>query len=149
MPLSDHYQNPNLVNGSPPPEKALEKVVRSKSAAEIQEWLISHLATSLELDPKTIDVQQDFMEYGLNSIEMVNISGELEEYLRCRLDPTLILNHPNIQVLSDFLAEFTTALPGDRPKTAQEAQQILANIDEMSDEDVDKLLNTMLEDANE
>jgi acyl carrier protein len=149
MPLSDHYQNLNLVNGSQPPEKALEKVVRSKSAAEIQEWLISHLATSFELDPHSIDVQQDFMEYGLNSIEMVNISGELEEYLGCRLDPTLILNHPNIQVLSDFLAEFTAALPGDRPKTAQEAQQILANIDEMSDEDVDKLLNTMLENANE
>ncbi len=147
MPLINQNQNQERDQASKTFDNDPESINESINALKIKNWLVFHLSTSLELDPQSINVDQDFTEYGLNSIEMVNISGELEEYLGCRLDPTLVLDYPNIQALSDYLAN--DAMLSSRPQPAQSAQEMLANLDEMSDEDVDKLLNTMLTDDND
>ena len=70
----------------------------------IESWLIDKVAELLELKPYEIDIQQDFSEYGLESVEAVNLSGELETYLECRLSPTLLWDYPNIETLAEYLA---------------------------------------------
>ena len=112
----------------------------------IQAWLVDHLAALLECKPEEINVQTDFTDYGLNSIEVVNISGELETFLGQRLDPMLVLEYPNIQVLSEYLGQSNaqvTRSTGTANSTAT-PQQLLDNLDQMSDEEVDGLLNSML-----
>ncbi|MBE9045282.1 aminotransferase class I/II-fold pyridoxal phosphate-dependent enzyme [Pleurocapsales cyanobacterium LEGE 10410] len=75
------------------------------SASEtIQGWLIDKLAEILEIEPNQIDVGQDFEEYGLESAEAINLSGDLEEYLGCRLPPTLLWDYQNIADLAQYLA---------------------------------------------
>ncbi|MCM1984982.1 acyl carrier protein [Lyngbya confervoides] len=125
-------------------ETLQEKSKEAKKYHEIQSWLVAHLAHSLDLDPDMVNIHQDFTDYGLSSVEMVNISGDLEEYLNCRLDPMLVLERPNIHALSDYLANSTSAKVSDRASFHPEAQQLLAELDTMSDEEVDQLLNTML-----
>ncbi|MEM7593647.1 MAG: aminotransferase class I/II-fold pyridoxal phosphate-dependent enzyme [Cyanobacteria bacterium P01_A01_bin.83] len=70
----------------------------------IQGWLIDKFAEVLEIEPNQIDVSQDFDEYGLESAEAINLSGDLEDYLGCRLPPTLLWDYQNIEALAIYLA---------------------------------------------
>ncbi|MEY2833484.1 MAG: hypothetical protein RLZZ574_2743 [Cyanobacteriota bacterium] len=74
-------------------------------AEAIQGWLIDKLAEVLEIEPNQIDVGQDFEEYGLESAEAINLSGDLEDYLSCRLPPTLLWDYQNIETLAQYLAK--------------------------------------------
>ncbi|NJO97502.1 MAG: aminotransferase class I/II-fold pyridoxal phosphate-dependent enzyme [Pleurocapsa sp. CRU_1_2] len=74
-------------------------------AEAIQGWLIDKLAEVLEIEPNQIDVGQDFEEYGLESAEAINLSGDLEDYLNCRLPPTLLWDYQNIETLAQYLAK--------------------------------------------
>lgn len=73
-------------------------------AEAIQGWLIDKLAEVLEIEPSQIDISQDFEEYGLESAEAINLSGDLEEYLGSRLPPTLLWDYQNIEALAQYLA---------------------------------------------
>ncbi len=70
----------------------------------IEGWLIDKVAESLQIDPHEIDIRQEFSEYGLDSVEAINVSGELENYLGCRLSPTLLWDYQNIASLAEYLA---------------------------------------------
>ncbi|MEL6578170.1 MAG: aminotransferase class I/II-fold pyridoxal phosphate-dependent enzyme [Cyanobacteria bacterium J06621_12] len=76
----------------------------ASKAEAIQGWLIDKLAEVLEIEPNQIDVGQDFEEYGLESAEAINLSGDLEDYLDCRLPPTLLWDYQNIEALAQYLA---------------------------------------------
>lgn len=120
----------------------------SSNQEVISNWLIATLAKRLELDPQTIDTQKDFIDYGLSSLEAVNISGDLEIFLSRRLSPTLLWEHSSIEALSTALAEEGTpdVLVGlaDEPIPVEKTEQLLAELDRMPDEDVDALLKSML-----
>jgi 8-amino-7-oxononanoate synthase len=73
-------------------------------AEAIQGWLIDKLAEILEIEPNQVDVGQNFEEYGLESAEAINLSGDLEDYLGCRLPPTLLWDYQNIEALAQYLA---------------------------------------------
>lgn len=76
-----------------------------KSERNIQNWLISEIAELLEIDPETIDIHTQFVDYGLSSREVVSLSGDLEEFLGQKLSPTLVYELPNIFALSKHLSE--------------------------------------------
>jgi acyl carrier protein len=116
----------------------------SPSVEDIQAWLSSHLAEALELEEQSIKPDKDFTEYGLDSLTMVNLSGELESFLGCRLDPTLVLSYPNIQLLSEQLAQQSQPSTLRKSAQQQEAEQMLAKVDQMSDEEVEGLLGNLL-----
>lgn len=82
----------------------LENSSSYPSREVIEGWLIDKIADSLEVKPHEIDVSQDFADYGLDSVEAINISGELENYLGCRLSPTLLWDYQNIEALAEYLA---------------------------------------------
>lgn len=73
-------------------------------ATAITSWLVAQLAERLDLPVEDIEIHKDFTEYGLNSIEAVNLSGNLENFLGRRLDPTLLWDYPNIHALALYLA---------------------------------------------
>ena len=75
----------------------------------IQGWLIDKLAELLEIEPNQIDPARDFEEYGLESAEAINLSGDLEDYLGCRLPPTLLWDYQNIESLARYLANSNSA----------------------------------------
>jgi 8-amino-7-oxononanoate synthase len=80
----------------------------------ISRWLILKLADKLGLTEDKIDTQADFTDSGLSSLEAVNLSGELEEFLGCRLSPTLLWDYPNVDALAQHLAHESRKLQGDR-----------------------------------
>lgn len=75
------------------------------SAAEIQAWIASYLAELLEIDPEEVNVSIPFDRYGLDSSVAVGMTGDLEDWLGRKLDPTLVYDYPTIESLSQHLAE--------------------------------------------
>ncbi len=75
------------------------------TATKIQAWLVSHLAEQLEINSNEIDVTIPFERYGLDSSAAVSLTGDLEEWLGCDLDPTLLYDYPTIEGLARHLAE--------------------------------------------
>ena len=98
-----------------------------KDTREIQDWLIMHIATLLNIAPETIDVRESFSAYGLSSLDALTLSGDLEEFLGRRLSPTLAYDQPNILSLAQFLAghsENITPASIEKPTTGNTSEPI-------------------------
>ncbi len=72
--------------------------------AVIQKWLITQIATVLNMAPDEIDIRQPLSSYGLDSVEAVNLTGSLEAWLDVSLSPTLVWDYPTIEQLARYLA---------------------------------------------
>jgi acyl carrier protein len=73
------------------------------TAAEIQAWMVSYLAELLEIDSDEVNVTVSFDRYGLDSSAAVGLTGDLENWLGCKLDPTLLYDYPTIEGLARHL----------------------------------------------
>ncbi|MBE9223258.1 SDR family NAD(P)-dependent oxidoreductase, partial [Cyanobacterium stanieri LEGE 03274] len=80
----------------------------NKKAIKIQKWLINNVANRLQVNPNLIDIEQPFINYGLDSVQAVQLTADLEDYLNCKLSPTLAYDYPNIKSLSLYLSELKT-----------------------------------------
>ncbi|MFP4337533.1 MAG: beta-ketoacyl synthase N-terminal-like domain-containing protein [Halothece sp.] len=76
-----------------------------ETITDIQSWLVAKLAENLSCSPQDIDIHAEFASYGLDSVAMVSLSGELENWLGRRLDPTLAYSYPTIASLSNYLTQ--------------------------------------------
>ncbi|HSM56063.1 MAG TPA: amino acid adenylation domain-containing protein [Candidatus Sulfomarinibacteraceae bacterium] len=86
--------------------------------ATIEQWLATHLAARLQTTPDRIDPHRPFVEYGLDSVQAVELVAELEEWLGRSLPPTLVWDYPNVAQLAAFLAQEQAApatTPGHAP----------------------------------
>ncbi|WP_199336930.1 acyl carrier protein [Oscillatoria sp. FACHB-1407] len=75
------------------------------TAAEIQEWIVSYLADLLEIESEDVNVTIPFDRYGLDSSVAVGMTGDLEDWMGKKLDPTLLYDYPTIETLAKHLAE--------------------------------------------
>src|SRR5258706_8456068 len=80
---------------------------REQRARSIQNWLVAKLAALLDTVPSAIDTSEPFASYGLESVDVVGLSGELEEWLERELPPTLLYDYPNIKSLAQYLSTDT------------------------------------------
>jgi acyl transferase domain-containing protein/acyl-CoA synthetase (AMP-forming)/AMP-acid ligase II/pimeloyl-ACP methyl ester carboxylesterase/acyl carrier protein len=85
---------------------------------EIQTWLKENIANRLGVSPQTIDISQPFINYGLDSLQAVRLTADLEDWLDCRLSSTLAYDYPSIAILSAYLAQektnFTPIIDNDK-----------------------------------
>ncbi len=78
--------------------------IRTVTASQIQEWIITYLVDELDLNKDEIDVQAPFTDFGLDSSTAVILTGDLGEWLGYDLDPTLLLDYPTLETLVNHLA---------------------------------------------
>ena len=76
----------------------------SKSAEAIRNWIVDHIAQRLHLTPADIDTGHPFAAFGLDSVQLVSLAGELETWLDRSLPPTVAWDYPTIDALSRYLA---------------------------------------------
>ena len=79
--LNETYNGKESKNSSLVRNGNLSSFTLSPNTEAIQNWLIDRLAQSLKIEPHEIDIHKDFSEYGLDSVEAINLSGELEGFL--------------------------------------------------------------------
>ena len=75
------------------------------TGAEIQAWIASYLAEMLEIDADEVNVTIPFDRYGLDSSAAVGMTGDLEDWLGKKIDPTLLYDYPTIEALAQQLSE--------------------------------------------
>jgi acyl carrier protein len=91
-------------------EEASQNLRTAPSAAEIQSWIAAYLANLLEVDAEDIDVSLPFDRYGLDSSVAIGLTGDLEDWLEVKLDPTLLYDYPTVAALSKHLAVQLTSV---------------------------------------
>jgi acyl-CoA synthetase (AMP-forming)/AMP-acid ligase II/acyl carrier protein len=107
-----------------------------QQAQAIQDWLVSKITDYLkvnshEIDVHSIDVRKPLDNYGLDSVAVMDISYQLENWLGCRISPTVLYDYPTIEELAKHLESMQT-------------EELFAKVDQLSDEEVDLLLNKLL-----
>ncbi|MEH2099109.1 MAG: AMP-binding protein [Nostoc sp.] len=133
--LQPHKSPPSLSGRNDADEQtSCQKIFQQASA--IQDWLVSKITEYLkvnshEIDVHNIDVRKPLNNYGLDSVAVMDISYQLENWLGCRMSPTVLYEHPTIEELAQHLESMQT-------------EDIIAKVDQLSDREVDLLLNKFL-----
>jgi acyl transferase domain-containing protein/acyl-CoA synthetase (AMP-forming)/AMP-acid ligase II/acyl carrier protein len=109
-------------------ERRAEAVVTSapadgdKSPAALGAWLAARVAAKLKRSAAEIDVHEPFARFGLDSLALVELSGELEKFTGRSVSPTVLYSYPTIAELAQHLAapqSAQTALPSDGAQVAE------------------------------
>jgi acyl carrier protein len=74
------------------------------SAESIEAWLTAKLSDLLAIDPGDVDVEEQLSVYGLSSMTGVMLSGDIEDWLGIKLDPTVAWEYPTVRSLAQYLA---------------------------------------------
>src|SRR5436309_3250357 len=126
-----------------------------QSVESVEQWLAGWTEGELGLDRREIDPTRAFLSYGIDSMHAMMLVGDLEGGIGMRLPPTLVWDYPTIQDLAGHVAALAAATkaPGSPaeprpepaiPRSQPDARAILAQLDGMSEEDIDLLLNQYL-----
>jgi acyl carrier protein len=83
----------------------------------IRNWLITNIAHVVNMDAANIDVRQTFDHYGLDSLQAVSLSGDLETWLSREIPPTVVWDYPTVEQLARHLSE--NHVNGNRPAGSQ------------------------------
>ncbi len=75
----------------------------SSRAKIICEWLLHRLSKETGISANTIDINQPFMMYGLDSIGVAGICEDLETKFEIDVQVTLAWEYPTIKSLSEYL----------------------------------------------
>ncbi len=81
------------------------------TASGLQAWLITRVAALLQTPGAPIDPHAPLQSLGLDSLAAVTLSGELEEHLGRKVEPTIVYSHPTIEQLARHFS-------GGEPATA-------------------------------
>jgi amino acid adenylation domain-containing protein/non-ribosomal peptide synthase protein (TIGR01720 family) len=84
---------------------------QSDRKQEIQAWLVVYLAKELQIQPEKVDITVPWENYGLDSSTAVVLSGELQDWLGCELDPEILFEYQTIEALVDYLAQTIKIAP--------------------------------------
>ncbi len=92
--LSDHRSDPTAYGSQ-----------LSRTPDDIQMWLVSYLADFLEVSVNDIDIHASFDSYGLDSVTVFGMTGDLESWLGQELEPTLPYTYPTIAALAQHCGD--------------------------------------------
>ena len=77
----------------------------SRSAQEIQDWIVGRVSALAGVGPGEIDPREPVTRLGLDSVAVVVLAGELEDWLGYKFRANPFEEHPTIEALSRFLEE--------------------------------------------
>ncbi len=76
-----------------------------RSEEVIRDWLVSSISEITKLRPNQIDIRQSFDQYGMDSLQAVCLSGDLADWLREEVSPTVVWDYPTVELLARHLAD--------------------------------------------
>lgn len=77
----------------------------SKNYTEISDWIRENISRHAEIDPSEVGLETDIVSFRLDSLILVNITTELEEYLGMDLSPSIFWEMGTIAATSQWILE--------------------------------------------
>ena len=118
-------------------------VPRFVTVGKAERWLIQRVKIRLGLASEQVQITTPFVEFGMGSVDAVEIAADLERWLGRRVPPTAVYNFPNINALAQWLAYPTSdRAPAVRFAPAgsllgdEGSQQLLDDVRSMTEEDM-------------
>ncbi|MEY9926808.1 acyl carrier protein [Catenulispora sp. GP43] len=75
------------------------------TADEIRVWLTERIAFYVDTPVERIDPEAKLAELGLDSIYVLTMCGDIEDWLGIVVDTAMVWDHPTVAALADRLAE--------------------------------------------
>ena len=94
-------ETPSAPSARAPEDELLDR----RSSQQIQAWIVSHMASLLDVPEAQIDSSRTFEQYGLDSIAAVALLSDLGVWLGQDLDTNLIDRDATLATLSAQLAD--------------------------------------------
>ncbi len=166
-----HWQ-PGEQNGSRsillPTNLSASSAPNARSIDSIESWLVNKLAERLKTPPSQVDVDRTFAHFGLDSVTLIGLSGELEDFLSCSVSPKVLFVYPTIAELSAHLATVVTGYRESLSETRvlksltsddssvgqgevietvleQSASELLTHFNDLSKSQIEQLLKSLLQ----
>ncbi|HVC19686.1 MAG TPA: MupA/Atu3671 family FMN-dependent luciferase-like monooxygenase [Vicinamibacterales bacterium] len=98
---------------APAPARATPAAPLAPAAAAIAAWLTTRIAALAKRPADRIEPQAPFSSFGLDSVTIVGLSGDLSAFVGRDLPPTLLYDFPSIERLSRRLAGDAGAGPAE------------------------------------
>ena len=114
------------------------------SKADLASWITGWISAELKIEPDQIKGDRTFVTFGMDSVHAMMMVGDLEEFLGRRLSPTLAWTYPTVEAMADHLEQEVPAAATATPSSGED-EAILARLDELSEEEIDRLLQERLE----
>ncbi len=92
-------------------------VTQPPTEETIRTWLVTNIANVVNMDPGKIDIHQTFDNYGLDSLQAVSLSGDLETWLSMEISPTVVWDYPTVELLAQHLSQIY--VNGSKPAESQ------------------------------
>ena len=91
---------------------------------KIEASLCRELAKILSTSPEDIDTEENFMDVGADSTQMIMLSKQIEELININLYPTLFFEYPSVGSLAVYFCEnhreaWQSFLQGTKPPSSQ------------------------------
>jgi acyl carrier protein len=77
----------------------------SRSQQEIQDWLVGRVGAMVGVQPAEVNPSVPLRRFGLDSVALVHVALDLEEWLGYRFRGNPLHDHPTIESLAHYLAE--------------------------------------------
>ncbi len=126
--------------------RVLEEAPVSERTKQLSLHVSEQVAQVLGLANGTLlSAEQGFFALGMDSLLSLELRNRLQASLACALPGTLTFNYPTIAALVGYLAETifagkTVPQEAGRPNTSNELGSMIAQIEQMTDSDVQQLL---------
>ena len=129
----------------------LQAVAPGERRPLVENFLAEHLAAVLRCPTSKVDIHQPLNRLGIDSLMAVELKNRVEADLETSVPVTVLLQGPSLSQLATHLLEGLDAAdaaslsaPGETRESLVEAQ-----VEGMSDEDVDALLRGLVEEERE
>jgi acyl carrier protein len=145
---------PDILPQLGPFDRPLREDEIERLADQIETCLLDWLVERAGLRPGDFDRDKPFAEYGLDSLTAVELSGELEQWLGVEITPVVAWNYPTAAAMAGHLArEVGNKVSGtpdaesgsesetERPAAETEFEKLLAEIENLSEDDVEAALD--------
>ena len=135
--------------GTPDLRRAIEQTARGSREAVLLAHVREQALNVLGLDPASdLDPRRPLQELGLDSLMAVELRNVLGRSVHQVLPATLLFDHPTAEALVSFLASEILGLgegAGAERSDGGHGPGVVDQIEDLSDEDVDRLLAEKME----
>lgn len=83
----------------------------ARSSTEIQTWIVGRLAQELQTSRETLKVDQPILSYGIDSVQILTVMTELEDWGGFRFSGNPLDDYPTAQALAQYVADLTGKTP--------------------------------------